>query len=162
MFRFAIEHISRVCRILAQPGGHALLIGVGGSGRQSAAKLATFIQDYEPFQLEITRSYSVSDWRDDMKRLLLKAGCEGRETSFIFGDQQVKDEAFLEDISSLLNAGDIPNLFAADEKADILEKMTAAARAANKKIDATPIALYSFFVDRIRVANRVPELGNRN
>jgi dynein heavy chain len=62
MFRFAIEHISRVCRILAQPGGHALLIGVGGSGRNSAAKLATFIKDYEPFQLEITRSYSITDW----------------------------------------------------------------------------------------------------
>ena len=75
-----------------------------------------------------------------MKKLMLKAGCEGKEISFIFGDQQVKDEAFLEDISSLLNAGDIPNLFAADEKADILEKMTQAARQTGKKIDATPIA----------------------
>ena len=71
MFRFAIEHVSRVCRVLSQPGGNALLIGVGGSGRQSAAKLATFIQDYECFQLEITRTYSLNDFKDDMKKLLL-------------------------------------------------------------------------------------------
>ena len=86
-----------------------------------------------------------------MKKLLLKSGCEGKPTSFIFGDQQVKDEAYLEDISSLLNAGDIPNLFPADEKAEILEKMTQAARANGKKIDPTPIALYGYFVDRVKV-----------
>ena len=96
MFRFAIEHVSRVSRIIAQPGGNAMLIGVGGSGwflkprtslwlaeifrrqfenhqsgRSSAAKLATFIQDYECFQLEITRTYSLNDFKDDMKKLLL-------------------------------------------------------------------------------------------
>ena len=150
MFRFAIEHVSRVCRVLSQPGGNALLIGVGGSGRQSAAKLATFIQDYDCFQLEITRTYNINDWKDDMKRLLLRTGCDGKPTTFLFGDQQIKDEAFLEDISALLSSGDIPNLFPPDEKMEILEKVSAAARALGQKVDPNPLALYGYFIERVK------------
>lgn len=64
LFKFAIEHISRVSRVLKLDNGHVLLIGVGGSGRQSAAKLATFMSGYDLFQIEITKTYNVADWRE--------------------------------------------------------------------------------------------------
>ena len=47
---------------------------------------------------------------------------------FLFADNQIKDESFMEDISMILNTGDVPNLYAADEKADIIEKMQGVAR----------------------------------
>lgn len=61
-------------------------------------------------------------------KVLRKAGADGRATVFLFNDNQIKDESFVEDINMILNTGDVPNLYAADEKAEILEKMQAVAQ----------------------------------
>jgi hypothetical protein len=58
----------------------------------------------------------------------MKAGGDGKQTVFLFSDNQIKEESFVEDINMILNTADIPNLFAAEEKAEILEKMQTAAR----------------------------------
>ena len=84
--------------------------------------------DYELFQIEITKNYTTVEWRDDLKRLLLKAGSEGKNTVFLFSDNQIKDESFVEDINMILNTGDVPNLYPSDEKAEIIEKMQQVAR----------------------------------
>ena len=51
LFADAMAHVCRVCRVLRQPGGNSLLLGVGGSGRQSLARLATHIADMQIFQV---------------------------------------------------------------------------------------------------------------
>ena len=68
----------------------ASFTGIGGSGRQSAAKLAAFMSDFELFQIEITKNYSMSDWREDLRKMLRRAGEEGTSTVFLFGDHQIK------------------------------------------------------------------------
>ncbi|XP_074137054.1 dynein axonemal heavy chain 3 isoform X2 [Sminthopsis crassicaudata] len=150
MFRFAIEHISRICRVLKQDNGHLLLVGIGGSGRQSASKLSTFMNSYELYQIEITKNYTNNDWREDIKKIMLQVGVLSKSTVFLFADNQIKDESFVEDINMLLNTGDVPNIFPADEKAEIVEKMQTAARTEGRKIDATPLAMYSFFIERVK------------
>ncbi|XP_024913275.1 dynein heavy chain 3, axonemal-like [Cynoglossus semilaevis] len=150
LFKFAIEHVSRICRVLKQNNGHLLLVGIGGSGRQSATKLATYINDYMLFTIELTKTYSMSDWRDDLKRMMLKSGLDGNDSVFLFNDSQIKDEAMLEDINMLLNTGDVPNIFPSDERAEILEKSQGIARMEGRKIDPSPLSLYNFFIERVK------------
>lgn len=51
LFNFALENLLIILRIIKQPKGNALLVGVGGSGRQSMTRLACYICDYEPFEI---------------------------------------------------------------------------------------------------------------
>lgn len=59
MFLDACEHVSRICRILRQPLGNGLLLGVGGSGRQSLTRLATYISNYKQYQIEVIKGYTM-------------------------------------------------------------------------------------------------------
>lgn len=51
LFDYALQHILIILRIIRQPRGNALLIGMGGSGRKSFANLASFIAEYTPMSV---------------------------------------------------------------------------------------------------------------
>merc|ERR1719162_1637523 len=115
-FLYMLEHLSRVARVVKSVGGNGLLVGVGGSGRQSCTRLACFLADFDVFGIEITRGYSTVEFREDIKKLL--------------------------------NSGEVPNIFAADEKVQVCEMVRTAARQAGAAPEGTPSQLYSFFVSR--------------
>lgn len=69
------------------------------------------MSSFKVFQIEVVKGYSMKDWREDLKTVLMLAGVESKQTTFLFVDTQIINENMLEDINTVLNSGDVPQLY---------------------------------------------------
>ena len=149
LFDQAIEHVCKICRIVTLPSGHALLVGVGGSGKQSLAKLATFICEFDIDQMVVTQSFGITELRNfltEIYRKLAKKGSNSRV--YMITDSQIKDEAFLIPINDMLNSGWISDLFTKEDFEALLNNIRSEAKEA--QIPDTPENLQNFFYDMMK------------
>eukprot|EP00656_Telonema_subtile_P031899 TRINITY_DN3494_c0_g2_i1.p1 TRINITY_DN3494_c0_g2~~TRINITY_DN3494_c0_g2_i1.p1 ORF type:complete len:4527 (-),score=1335.50 TRINITY_DN3494_c0_g2_i1:103-13683(-) len=148
LFRDAMEHIMRIHRVLSKNRGNMLLVGVGGSGRQSLTKLAAGMLEMSIRQIEITSKYRVAEFKDDIKAMFEIATVQNKKVCFIFSDTQIVDEAFMEIINCLLSSGDVPNLFPKDEIAGLCDSIRPLAKKHN--VEDTPEHLFKFAIETAR------------
>jgi dynein heavy chain len=148
LFDVAMEHISRIARIINLPVGSALCVGVGGSGKQSLSKLTSFILGYDVIRIVVTSSYKLADLKTDIQTMFTKAGVAGTQLLFILTDSQIADEKFLVYINDLLSSGWIPELFPKDELDGLIGKIRSEAKQAG--CNDVPDELFTFFLDKVR------------
>ncbi|XP_020637559.3 dynein axonemal heavy chain 11 isoform X1 [Pogona vitticeps] len=153
LFEDAIQHICRISRILESPRGFALLIGVGGSGKQSLSRLAAYISSLEVFQIVLKKDYTIQDLRVDLANLYIKTGAKNIPTVFLLTDAQVPDERFLVLINDLLASGEVPDLFTDEDMDDIIAGIKSEIRGLGL-ID-TRENCWSFFIDRVRLQLKI-------
>lgn len=67
LFDDAMHHVCRISRVLNNRAGHALAVGVGGSGKQSLSRLASFISGFTTQQLTISSVYDMRDLKNDIR-----------------------------------------------------------------------------------------------
>ena len=148
LFEDAMMHICKINRILESPRSNALLVGVGGSGKQSLSRLAAYISSIEVFQITLKKGYGIEDMMLDLANLYQKTGAKNVATMFLMSDAQVVDEKFLVLMNNLLASGDIPDLFLDDEMDNIVTMVRNEVKASG--VSDTRENCWKFLIERVR------------
>lgn len=75
-----MDRLTQVCPC----SGHALLVGVGGSGKQSLARLAGHICGYATTTIVISGNYNMANFREDLQKMYKRAGVKVSDLRFDF------------------------------------------------------------------------------
>jgi hypothetical protein len=139
--RHAFGLFSHGCR------GNAMLVGVGGSGKQSLARLAAYICGCDVFQIAVSSTYGVADFKEALLALYTKAGAKGQPVVFLMTDNQIVKEQFLVFINDLLSTGIVADLFTPEDKDNFCN-------AVRNEVKATGMLdsqenCWKFFIDKV-------------
>lgn len=150
LFEDAMKHVCKISRILGADQGHALLVGVGGSGKQSLSKLGSFINfgSGATVSIMISSSYGLNDLKADQQAYYLKSGVKDEGLMFLFTEGQITNERFLVSINDLLSSGEIADLFSAEDEDGIINNVRPACKSEGLG-DANDVCM-KFFMDRVR------------
>ena len=145
LFPEVLEHISRIDRILSQPGGNILLTGKTGVGRRSALQLTAFIHNMRLFTPNMPRTYGTKNFKADLKQILQVAGVEGVPCVLFLEDHQFVEPEFIEYVNSLLSSGEVPGLYSPEEIDPLLAPL-------KDKLSEQGYfgSHFGFFVERVR------------
>jgi dynein heavy chain len=147
-FEDAILHTLRISRTFRQPRGNIMLIGVGGSGKQSLTRMASYMYDIDFKQIEIVKGYGEKNFKDFIKERMFECGIDGKKVVFAMTDGMILQESFLEDINNILNTGEVPNLMLPEDKDRIQNDVREIV--VQMKLEPSSEIIKQVFVQRVR------------
>ncbi|NWI40584.1 DYH17 protein, partial [Picathartes gymnocephalus] len=148
LFEDAVSHICRISRILESPRGNALLVGVGGSGKQSLARLAAHISNLSVFQITLRKGYGIPDLKLDLASQYIKAAVKNIPAVFLMTDSQVAEESFLVVVNDFLASGEVPGLFQDTDLETIIGAMRPQVKSLG--LEDTKENCWKLFIEKVR------------
>eukprot|EP01155_Anaeramoeba_flamelloides_P010253 Anaeramoba_flamelloidesa325155_517.p1 GENE.a325155_517~~a325155_517.p1 ORF type:complete len:3661 (-),score=1024.13 a325155_517:18-11000(-) len=150
LFNEAIDHILRIDRVLKQPKGHALLVGASGAGKTVLSRFVAWVNGLSVFQIKINRGYGLTEFDEDLRTVMKRAGLKGERICFIFDESNILSSAFLERMNALLASGEVPGLFDEGEgMSGLLSQVREVAKQDGKLLD-TDEELYQYFTKQVQ------------
>ncbi|CAM4927444.1 unnamed protein product [Rotaria socialis] len=149
-FKDAMIHLLRISRVINMPKGHLLLVGVGGSGKQSLTKLAAYIAGYKYFQISVSRTYTLNNFLDDLRNIYRRAARLGQGIVFVFTDNDIKDDQFLEYLNNVLSSGEVSGLITREEMDETLSELSVKMKKEYPKRALTNENLQNYYYERLR------------
>ena len=129
LFDDALRHLIRVSRVIGTPRGHAIVLGVGGSGKQSLTKLAAYLCGHTLFMLTSARVNSRASYLEDLRVAVRQAGLSCKPVCVMLNESDVRGDqgGILQPLNSLICTGDVPGLFTKDEMIVMTSELAAIA-----------------------------------
>jgi dynein heavy chain len=148
LFEDAMKHVCKITRIVSAESGHVLLVGVGGSGKQSLSRLASYICQFQTIGIMISSSYGVADLKTDLQSMYMKSGIKDEGIMFLFTEGQITNERFLVYLNDLLSSGEIADLFAEEDVDGIVNNIRPAVK--SEGITDSKDNCWRFFINRVK------------
>ena len=149
LFQEAAQHICKISRIIDRPSGNALLVGVGGSGKQSLTKLSVFLLGSQLDTIVVTSNFGVNEFKAVVGEMFKKATKPpGMSRVFMISDAQITDDDFLVVINDMVSSGYVPGLWARDELDGHIQTLKNEAKIAG--YTDKPEDLMIYFVEKLK------------
>ncbi|KAG5439721.1 hypothetical protein PCANB_000003 [Pneumocystis canis] len=148
LFDSVLDHVLRIDRVFRQSQGHLIFIGISGSGKTVLSRFVAWMNGLKTFQIKIHSKYSSDDFDNDLRHILLRAGCKGEKICFILDESNISSTSFLERINTLLANSEITGLFEGESFTSLISNCKEATQKEGLLLDSQD-ELYNWFSQQI-------------
>ena len=148
LFDQAVLNACKIARIIDQPSGNALLVGIGGSGKQSLARLSAFICGCDIHENVVTAAFDIAAFKYQFKETQKRAGMDNASIVQIITEQQITDEHMLALVNDFLSSGNVSDLYTIQERMEICDALRPRLQAEGKMTSSD--TCWDFYLESIR------------
>src|SRR3954470_5571356 len=116
--------------------------------KTTLSRFVAWMNGLSIFQIKVSNKYTGTDFDEDLRTVLRRAGCKGEKVCFIMDESNVLDSGFLERMNTLLANAEVPGLFEGDEHASLMTSIKEGAQRAGQMLDSQE-ELYKWFTKQI-------------